>query len=77
MIHFVLKEYASSWGLKELKKSLENPLTPDLIPKRVLLYISGKQGKDSRCGSLKNLSEYEDSRLFNYKIHWSSPFSKE
>lgn len=72
---FCLERICFLLGL-EGTKSLENPLTPDLIPKRVLLYVSGKQGKDPRCGGLKNLSEYEDSRLFNCKIHWSSPLSK-
>lgn len=58
-------------------KSLGNPGAPDLIPKLILLYTSGKQGKDSRHGGLKKLSEYEESRLFNWKTHRSSPFSKQ
>lgn len=35
----------------------------DLIPKHP--YISGRQGKDSRPGGLKNLGEYEEIRSFN------------
>lgn len=73
---FCLERICFLLGLKETK-SLGNPLTPDLIPKHVLLHISGMQGKDSRCGGLKNLSEYEESTLFNCKILWSSPLSKE
>ena len=64
---FCLERICFLLGLEETK-SLGNPLTPDLIPKHVLLHISGKQGKDSRCGGLKNLSEYEESTLFNCKI---------
>lgn len=58
-------------------ESLQNILASDLIPKLKYLQTCGGQEQDSRHGGLKNHDDYEEIVSFNWKIHWSSPSTKE